>query len=645
MPWKFNPFTGRFDFFEAATGGSTPTGPAGGDLSGSYPDPSVVDDSHDHTAATLPSTIVYDGDAAGGDLSGTYPNPSVVNDSHAHTASTLPATIVYDGDAAGGDLSGTYPNPSVVDDSHAHTASTLPATVVYDGDAAGGDLAGTYPNPTVVDANIDHGSIGGLTDDDHTQYALLAGRAGGQQLIGGLASGDQLLLSSDNGVLVLGAAFAVGLVAGQTPVGHFHADQTGGGSSVINTETHSNVAGDSAILLFRRSRGTHTLPTAVLTSDTLCTFAMMARGATAWFDAFSVETYAAEDWSDTKQGAVSKFFTTRLGTTGVFSFMESRTDGGIFFPGPVAIFGNTGTTTTMQVGLGAGGSEAATMRIQSGLTGLASLNLNVGGTDFAFWATDGANTAFAYVGSMIFSSGLGGPARLTVTAAGNLTAVGSSHAFGTAGTAATVTVGQGTTGTDQGTLRVRSGSSGATLSAIVLSRNTTDLSYWFTDGTNTTFNSQGTLSLQVGAVTKLTLNSSGNLAQVGLFTTYNNIALEGYGLPAIHDSETRTAQGADIADTNFANAGVAGLYRVSYYLVCSTADATAGPVTLNIKFNDGTAARTLSSAAVILTATTGFAQGVIFARLGSGNITYGTTHTGAYNAGRYGLYMICERLT
>ncbi len=66
--------------------------------------------------------------AAGGDLAGTYPNPTVQDDSHAHTAGTLPATVVYDGDAAGGDLSGTYPNPSVVDDSHNHTASTLPAT-------------------------------------------------------------------------------------------------------------------------------------------------------------------------------------------------------------------------------------------------------------------------------------------------------------------------------------------------------------------------------------------------------------------------------------------------------------------------------------------------------------------------------------
>jgi len=42
----------------------------------------------------------------------------------------------------------------------------------------------------------DHGALSGLADDDHTQYALLAGRSGGQTLIGGTASGNDLILSS-----------------------------------------------------------------------------------------------------------------------------------------------------------------------------------------------------------------------------------------------------------------------------------------------------------------------------------------------------------------------------------------------------------------------------------------------------------------
>jgi hypothetical protein len=47
--------------------------------------------------------------------------------------------------------------------------------------------------PTVI---TDHGALTGLGDDDHTQYALLAGRSGGQSLIGGTASGNDLNLQS-----------------------------------------------------------------------------------------------------------------------------------------------------------------------------------------------------------------------------------------------------------------------------------------------------------------------------------------------------------------------------------------------------------------------------------------------------------------
>ena len=56
-----------------------------------------------------------------------------------------------------------------------------------------------YPTIYGNQSAIDHGSIGGLSDDDHTQYALLAGRADGQFLKGGTNSGDILsLMGSSN---------------------------------------------------------------------------------------------------------------------------------------------------------------------------------------------------------------------------------------------------------------------------------------------------------------------------------------------------------------------------------------------------------------------------------------------------------------
>jgi len=48
----------------------------------------------------------------------------------------------------------------------------------------------------VAKSAVDHGAFGGLSDDDHTQYALLAGRSGGQDIIGGTASGNDLTFES-----------------------------------------------------------------------------------------------------------------------------------------------------------------------------------------------------------------------------------------------------------------------------------------------------------------------------------------------------------------------------------------------------------------------------------------------------------------
>ncbi len=48
----------------------------------------------------------------------------------------------------------------------------------------------------VENAMGEKGGLGRLSDDDHVQYALLAGRSGGQTIYGGTASGQRLKLRS-----------------------------------------------------------------------------------------------------------------------------------------------------------------------------------------------------------------------------------------------------------------------------------------------------------------------------------------------------------------------------------------------------------------------------------------------------------------
>lgn len=72
-------------------------------------------------------------------------------------------------------------------------AQTQPA---QNGDALFFDFANGVWLASIPNSEIDHGTISGLLDDDHTQYMLLAGRVGGQTLIGGTAASENLTLQS-----------------------------------------------------------------------------------------------------------------------------------------------------------------------------------------------------------------------------------------------------------------------------------------------------------------------------------------------------------------------------------------------------------------------------------------------------------------
>ncbi len=145
-----------------------------------------------------------------------------------------------------------------------------------------------------------------------------------------------------------------------------------------------------------------------------------------------------------------------------------------------------------------------------------------------------------------------------------------------------------------------------------------------------------------GTAVELTLASDVKLTTT--IVTYNNVATEGYGVPAIVDDVALADQGADIGSTNFANAGTVGTYQINVYFYTSVQAAGTGTVTLTIAWNDGTAART-NTFTTSLTTTGSFKTGVLHVRLGSGSVSYSTSNSGSYSTAKYSLYMTVERLS
>ncbi|MDB5034953.1 MAG: hypothetical protein JWQ98_2194, partial [Chlorobi bacterium] len=204
-----------------------PSGTAGGDLSGSYPNPTVADNAI--TDSKIANGISYSklsgaptslppSGTAGGDLMGNYPNPTVADNAISSTKiadGAVSTSKVVDGaitdskiadgisysklsgaptslppsGTAGGDLTGNYPNPTVAD--NAITDSKIANGISYSklsgaptslppSGTAGGDLMGNYPNPTVADNAISSTKLadGSVTDSkiaDGISYSKLSG--------------------------------------------------------------------------------------------------------------------------------------------------------------------------------------------------------------------------------------------------------------------------------------------------------------------------------------------------------------------------------------------------------------------------------------------------------------------------------------
>jgi hypothetical protein len=109
--------------------------------------------------------------------------------------------------------------------SHTHVSTDITDFVEAAQDAVAGALVDsatidfTYNDGSntitadVIQSGLDHGSISGLSDDDHSQYALLAGRSGGQVLKGDTAASGNLTINSTanatKGKILFGSAAAI----------------------------------------------------------------------------------------------------------------------------------------------------------------------------------------------------------------------------------------------------------------------------------------------------------------------------------------------------------------------------------------------------------------------------------------------------
>jgi hypothetical protein len=120
----------------------------------------------------------------------------------------------------------------------------------------------------------------------------------------------------------------IGVFGAQAPLEVSNQNGAAGAGMIFNT---SYANGGTSLFVGRRARGTGAAPTAVQTGDGLAAFVGRGRGATGFGGPFGAGMYvgAAENWTDTAQGARLFFNTTPIGATGDVARMTIDPSGNV----------------------------------------------------------------------------------------------------------------------------------------------------------------------------------------------------------------------------------------------------------------------------------------------------------------------------
>jgi hypothetical protein len=112
-------------------------------------------------------------------------------------------------------------------------------------------------------------------------------------------------------------------------------------------------------------------------------------------------------------------------------------------------------------------------------------------------------------------------------------------------------------------------------------------------------------------------------------------------LPVISliDAVNLTGQTADISATNFSGTIAAGIYEVIFYILVTTADPTAGRVSMTVRWTDEYGAQSLPMNNLINLITAGQfnSYNLTIKCTASSSISYETSHVGTYGTAQYSL--------